>query len=136
MALWEVSNGIKKVLMHSEGALSFSNPPSYLAVKRFRYKVPYSNVGVGGFLEKDGKKYHTPSWIEVHSKTTIEDIMVEKKPFEELFVEEKTWDFKSSSSDKTYIVRYNKSGNLSCNCWGYMAHKRCKHIKEVQSWDI
>ena len=135
MALWEVNNGIKTVIMHSEGSLSIPNPPSYLSVRRKFYKVPYSNVGTGGFLEKDGKKFHTPSWIEVHPKTTIGDIIVDKKPFEELFTEEKeqTWEFKSSSSDKTYIVRYNKSGNLSCSCWGYMAHKRCKHIKEVQN---
>lgn len=131
MALWEVSNGIKKVLMHSEGALSFNNPPSYLAVQRFRYKVPFTNVGKGGFLEKDGKKFHTPSWIEVHPETTLDDIEVDKKPFEELFVEQEEWKFESASSDKTYTVRRNKSGNLSCDCWGYIAHRKCKHIKSV-----
>jgi hypothetical protein len=133
MALWEVNNGLKTVIMHSEGSLSIPNPPNYLSVRRFSYKVPYTNVGLGGFVEQDGKKFHTPSWIEVHPETTLADIRIDKKPFQELFVEEKTWEFKSSSSDKTYTVRYNKSGNLSCNCWGYMAHKRCKHIKEVQN---
>ena len=132
MALWEVYNGKKTVIVHSEGSLSISNPLPYLSVKRKFYRVPYSNVGTGGFLEKDGKKFHTPSWIEVHPKATMGDIIVDKKPFEELFIKEQTWEFKSSSSDKTYTVRYNKSGNLSCNCWGYMGHKRCKHIKEVQ----
>ena len=80
---------------------------------------------------KDGKKFHTPSWIEVHPETTLDDIEVEKKLFEELFVEPKTWTYKSSSSDKTYTVKYNKNGNLSCDCWGYIAHRKCKHIKDA-----
>ena len=81
---------------------------------------------------RDGKKIHTPSYIEVHPQTTHDDIVVKKNPFEELFVEEKTWSFKSASSSKEYTVRYNKAGNLSCDCWGYIGHKKCKHIKEVK----
>ena len=129
MALWMLNGE----LVHSKGSLSYKPTEKVNFSYRFFYKVPYSNVGKGGFANIDGKKFHTPSWTEVHPETTLEDIMVEKKPFQELFVEEKIWEFKSSSSDKTYTVRYNKSGNLSCNCWGYMAHKRCKHIKEVQN---
>jgi len=131
MALWQVYNGIKTILMYSDGELKINNPPDYLHVDRFTYKVPYSNVGKGGFLEKDGKKFHTPSWIEVHPETTLDDIEVDKKPFQELFVEEQQWSFKSASSDKTYTVRRNRSGNLSCDCWGYIGHKKCKHVKEV-----
>jgi hypothetical protein len=129
MALWNVNGEI----VYSEGALSVSNPPSNLWVKRHAYKVPYSNVGKGGILNINGKTYHTPSWIEVHPKTTVNDIMVEKNPFEELFVEEKRWSFKSGSSDKEYTVRHNAKGNLSCDCMGYIGHGRCKHIKEVSS---
>ena len=132
MALWEVNNGKKTVLMYSDGALSIPNPPNYLSVRRFSYKVPYSNVGLGGFIEQNGKKFHTPSWIEVHPKTTIQDIRVEKKPFQELFVEPKTWEFKSASSDKVYKVKINAKGKLSCDCWGYIAHRKCKHVKEVE----
>lgn len=132
MALWEVYNGKKKVIMHSEGSLSFNNPPPYLSVRRFTYKVPYSNVGQGGFIMQDGKKFHTPSWIEVHPNTTFEDITIEKNPFEELFVEPKTWEFKSDSSDKVYKVKINAKGSLSCDCWGYIAHRKCKHIKQVK----
>jgi hypothetical protein len=132
MALWTVYNGKKRVLMYSEGALSIPNPPSYLQVQRFSYKVPYSNVGLGGFIELDGKKFHTPSWIEVHPKTTLQDIRVDKKPFEELFVEPEKWTFESASSDKTYTVKKNKHGKLSCDCWGFIAHRKCKHVKEVE----
>ena len=127
MALWNVNGE----LVYSSGSLSIANPPSSLCVTRHSYKVPYSNVGKGGFMMKDGKKFHTPSWIEVHPETTLDDIEVEKKLFEELFVEPKTWTYKSSSSDKTYTVKYNKNGNLSCDCWGYIAHRKCKHIKDA-----
>ena len=132
MALWEVNNGKKTVIMFSEGALGISNPPPYLSVRRKFYKVPYSNVGIGAIIESNGKTYHVPSWTEVHAQTTINDIIVEKKPFEEIFVEPEQWTFESSSGDKTYTVKKNKSGKLSCDCWGYIAHKKCKHIKEVQ----
>jgi len=128
MALWNVDGEI----VYSNGALSLNAiKANGLFVTRHTYKVPYSNVGKGGFIMRDGKKIHTPSWIEVHPETTHEDIEVEKKPFEELFTEEKTWKFTSASSDKEYTVRYNKHGNLSCDCWGYIGHKKCKHIKEV-----
>ena len=132
MALWEVNNGKKTVVMFSEGSLSIKNPPPYLSVRRKFYKVPYSNVGAGSIIESSGKTFHVPSWIQVHTNTRIEDIIVEKKPFQELFVEPKTWSFKSESSDKEYTVKQSKNGKLSCSCWGYMAHKKCKHVKQVQ----
>lgn len=132
MALWEVNNGKKTVIMYADGSLSIPNPPSYLSVRRKFYNIPYSNVGQGAFITQNNKKYHIPSWIEVHPQTTLSDLIIEKKPFQELFVEPKTWSFKSESSDKEYTVKQSKNGNLSCNCWGYMAHKKCKHVKQVQ----
>lgn len=131
MALWNVDGEI----VYSNGALSLNAiKANGLFVTRHTYKVPYTNVGKGGlYTDQNGKKFHTPSWIEVHPETTLDDIVVEKKPFEELFVEEKTWKFTSSSSSKEYTVRYNKHGNLSCDCWGYIGHKKCKHIKEVKN---
>ena len=133
MALWNVGDKI----IYSDGSLRLSaDEANGVQVTRHSYKVPYSNVGKGGFITKDGKKFHTPSWIEVHPETTHDDIEVQKNPFEELFVEPKSWKFKSATSDKEYTVKINAKGNLSCDCWGYIAHKRCKHIKEVESWDI
>ena len=129
MALWKV----KDEIVYSDGALKLSaSEMSGVFVQRHFYKVPYSNIGKGGFLTEDGKKIHTPSWQEVHPETTLEDIIVDKKPFEELFVEPKTWTFNSASSDKVYTVKLNKKGNLSCDCWGYIAHRKCKHITEVK----
>lgn len=127
MALWEVNGE----LVYSDGALSISNPSGSIFARRFRYKVPYSNVGIGAIMRTDGKTYHVPSWTEVHPQTTLEDIEIEKKPFEELFVEPEQWTFESSSGDKTYTVKKKKDGSLYCDCWGYIAHRKCKHIKEV-----
>ena len=127
MALWNVNGEI----VYSEGALTISNPKGNYFVTRHTYKVPFTNVGKGGFIMRDGKKIHTPSYIEVHPQTTHDDIVVEKKPFEELFIEPEQWTFESASSNKTYTVKLNKKGNLSCDCWGYIAHRKCKHLKKV-----
>ena len=127
MALWRVNGEIK----FSEGAYSVSNPPSSMMVVRHSYKVPYSNLGKGGITTLNGKTYHMPSWTEVHPKTTLDDIEIDKKPFEELFVEPQTWSFKSATSNKEYTVKLNKANKLSCDCWGYIAHRKCKHINEV-----
>ena len=45
MALWEVNNGKKTVVMFSEGSLSIKNTPKYLSVRSKFYTVPYFNVG-------------------------------------------------------------------------------------------
>lgn len=133
MALWKVNNDI----VYAEGALKLNPTEANAAsVTRFSYTVPYSNVGKGGIIEAGGKTYHTPSWIEVHPNTTIEDIVVEKKLFDELFVEEKSWEFESASSSKKYTVKLKRDGNPYCNCWGYMAHKKCKHVKKVKENEI
>jgi hypothetical protein len=129
MALWDVDGEI----VYTEGSLSLTpEKANALFVKRHRYKIPYSNVGIGGFIDKDNKKFHVPSWIEVHPQTTFDDLVIDKKPFEELFVEEKKWEFKSGSSDKVYTVKHNKRGELSCDCMGYIGHRKCKHITEVK----
>ena len=99
------------------------------------YNIPHSNITPGGFLSIGGKRYHVPSWIEVELDTSLEHLILEQKPFEELFVEsknDKQWKYKSASSDKEYIVRYNAAGNLSCDCWGYIGHRKCKHITETK----
>jgi len=130
MALWNVEGNI----VYSDGALSLDpSKASGVTVSRHSYKVPYSTLGKGAIITTKSGSFHTPSWTKVHPKTTLEDITVDKKPFDEVFVEPQSWEFKSSSSDKTYKVKINAKGNLSCDCWGYIAHRKCKHIKEVQS---
>lgn len=103
--------------------------------ERRTFTIPRSNVGLGGFFTSiNGVRYHTPSWTVVDADTTYDDLILEPKPFKELFDEPKTWKFKSASSDKEYTVRQGRNG-LHCDCWGYIAHKKCKHIKEVKAND-
>ena len=130
MALWNIDGKI----VHTDGALSITpTGPGCVFASRHFYEVPYSNVGKGGILKTaDGKFYHTPSWTEVHPGTTVNDIIVGKEPFEELFVEPKSWSFKSANSDKEYTVKLKRDGTPYCDCWGYMAHKNCKHVKQVK----
>ena len=139
MALWEVNGEI----VYSDGALSISEPEMNTWVKRYAYKVPYSNVGKGGLLEKDGKKFHTPSWIEVHEQTTLDDIIIEQRPFDEIFASNEPTQaiyeprqFASASSDKIYTVKLGKNG-FYCDCMGYIGHRKCKHIKQAaEEWDM
>jgi transketolase len=100
---------------------------------RKKFVIARTNVGKGGFFHVGGKRYHGPSWTEVEEDTTLDDIEFEAEPFAELFEEKKEeqWKFTSARSGDEYIVRYNIRKELSCSCWGYIAHRKCKHIKEV-----
>lgn len=139
MALWDVNNEV----VYSDGALSISKPEMSMWVKRHYYKVPYTNVGKGGILKTANGTFHTPSWTEVHEQTTIDDIIVEKKPFDEIFTSNEPTQakyeprqFASASSDKIYTVKLGKNG-FYCDCMGYIGHRKCKHIKQAaEEWDI
>jgi len=84
-----------------------------------------------GVVRQGDKAFMIPEWVEVHPKTTYEDIKyVEKKERKPRGVTKK-WEFKSSSSDAIYKVKQMPDGRLDCDCWGFRAHKRCKHVREV-----
>tara|TARA_B100001287_G_C22649072_1_gene514264 strand:- start:1077 stop:1511 length:435 start_codon:yes stop_codon:yes gene_type:complete len=143
MALWEVTINGKTKIEYSEGAWSTSNPVSGTWVRRHVYEVPYTNVGLGGIVKTASGTYHTPSWIKVHEQTTINDIRVKKNPFDELFTSNEETrapyeprKFTSATSDKIYTVKLGKNG-FHCDCMGYIAHRKCKHIKQAtEEWDI
>lgn len=143
MALWEVTIDGKTSIEYSDGAFRQSPPVSGTSVRRYAYTVPYTNVGKGGIVKTAAGTFHTPSWTEVHEQTTIDDIIVEQRPFDELFTSEEESrahyeprKFASTSSDKTYTVRLGKNG-FYCDCWGYLGHKKCKHVKQAQEeWDM
>lgn len=99
-----------------------------------KYIIPRTNVGLGGFTTLNGIRYHVPSWTKVEENTTFDDLELEAKPFQELFEkeEEKQWKFVSARTGEEYIVRYNIKQELSCSCWGYISHRKCKHITEVR----
>jgi len=84
-----------------------------------------------GVVRQGDKAFMIPEWVEVHPKTTYEDIKyVEKKERKSRGITKK-WEFKSSSSDAIYKVKQMPDGRLDCDCWVFRAHKRCKHVKEV-----
>ena len=128
MALWKVNDEI----VYSENALSLSpNEANGTMITRHFYKVPKSNVR-GGFLTNEKGTFHTPSWIKVHPKTTLNDIIFPEikvaKPKEKRIIE-----FASSSSDKKYYVTVIDSKTLKCSCPGsWRSNGNCKHIKEVR----
>src|SRR6056300_1613563 len=139
MALWEVNGEI----VFSDGALSITKPEINMWVRRHMYKVPYSNVGKGGIVKFEDKTFHTPSWTEVHEQTTVDDIIIEQRPFDELFTSNEGNEpryeprkFMSATSDKVYTVKLGKNG-FYCDCMGYIGNRKCKHIKQAQEeWDI
>ena len=97
-------------------------------VRKYRYESKSKFYGV---VKQDGKAYMIPEWKEVHPKTTHKDIFYKepKKKVERAKLGK--WEFKSSSSDSTYIVKEMPDGRLNCDCWGFRAHRKCKHVKAV-----
>jgi hypothetical protein len=103
-----------------------------------KYKVnkhPYLPIAIARFFDKT---VIMPAGIECDPETTLDDIIVietdiEPKKIEPTLNKEKTWEFKSSSSDGLYVVKENM-GKLKCNCPGTWRarDRRCKHIKEVE----
>ena len=84
-----------------------------------------------GVVKQDDKAYMIPEWVEVHPKTTYKDIYY-KEPKKKIDRSKLgKWEFKSSSSDSTYMVKEMPDGRLNCDCWGFRAHRKCKHVKAV-----
>ena len=97
-------------------------------VRKHRYVSKSKFYGV---VKQDDKAYMIPEWIEVHPKTTCKDIYY-KEPKKKIDRSKLgKWEFKSSSSDSTYIVKEMPDGRLNCDCWGFRAHKKCQHVKAV-----
>lgn len=142
MALWEFTNLNKynnlrtRIIYHPDGKAFGFNPKglgSFVAARRFRYQAPQPFFGLIT-SSVNGQKYITPGWIPVVPETTLNDIYYEApKVKKEQKEKPKKWTFTSARSGEEYTVKYNAAGNLSCTCWGYIAHKKCKHIKEVEA---
>jgi len=101
---------------------------SITIVRKHRYE---SKSPFYGIVRQDSKAFMIPEWTEIHPEATYEDIYY-KEPKKK--VDRKKlgkWEFKSSSSDSMYIVKEMPDGRLNCDCWGFRAHKKCKHVKEV-----
>lgn len=99
----------------------------------FRYKVKIKFGEAVAIVRFKDKTLLMPKGIEVHPKTTIEDIdILQTKSKVKKQLPPNIHTFKSSSSDSVYTVR-EIAGMYKCNCPGsYRAKdKKCKHIKSL-----
>jgi len=115
----------------------------HASCKPFKYKVPKHNILPVAIVRFISKTMIYPAQIECHPETTLNDIVVieseeqkEKVQIEAPKKEEsKTWKFESASGGGTYVVKQTPKG-LKCDCPGTWRAKdrRCKHIKEVETY--
>jgi len=111
--------------------------------KTFKYKVPKHNILPVTIVRFINKTMIYPAQIECHPSTTLNDIVEIQTEEQKVKVqveipkkeEEKTWKFESASGGGTYIVKQTTKG-LKCDCPGTWRAKdrRCKHIKEVETY--
>jgi hypothetical protein len=110
----------------------------------FKYKVPEHEILPVCIVKMGEKTFIYPSQIECHSKTTLSDIIeipskIKNKEVESNIVvvkpQTKEWKFESISGGGTYVVTQTPKG-FKCNCPGMWRAKdrRCKHIKEVETY--
>jgi len=111
--------------------------------KAFKYEVPQHKYLPTSIIRFWDKTMIYPAQIECHPKTTLSDI-IEIKSEEQIAIEKaalpkkepaKKWKFSSVSGGGTYTVTLTPKG-LKCDCMGYWRAKdrRCKHIKEVETY--
>jgi hypothetical protein len=116
----------------------------HASCRPFKYEVPKHPILPKMIVRLGDKTFIYPSQIQCHPKTTLNDIK-ETKSIEQIRVEKtiepkkkeetKSWKFESTSGGGTYIVTQTPKG-LKCDCPGTWRAKdrRCKHIKEVETY--
>ena len=94
-----------------------------------------NGTGAFTFHVIDGKKFITPSWVEVPMDTDFKDVVVEPKPprVEATPLPDKVWKFTGSKGNE-YEVKRDKMG-YTCTCPAslFQRNKECKHIKEAKT---
>ena len=111
--------------------------------KAFKYEVPKHNILPKMIVRLGNKTYIYPAQIECHPDTTLQDVieilseqqMEQSKSSLPKKEEPKKWKFESVSGGGTYVVTQTPKG-LKCDCMGYFRarDRRCKHIKEVETY--
>ena len=111
--------------------------------KRFKYRVVKHDMLPTMIVKLGDRTLIYPSKIECHPKTTLDDI-IEIQTKEQIKVEKKvvvekpqvkSWRFESSSGGGEYFVTETSKG-LKCSCPGSWRAKdrRCRHIREVETY--
>lgn len=92
-----------------------------------------NGTGAFTFHVIDGKKFITPSWVEVPMDTDFKDVMVEPKPPRVQDLPDKSWKFTGSKGNEYEVKRAN--GGFTCTCPAslFQRNKECKHIREVKT---
>jgi len=111
--------------------------------KAFKYEVPKHNILPKMIVRLGDKTYIYPAQIECHPETTLQDVIeiLSEQQMEKVKSslpkkeEPKKWKFESVSGGGTYTVTQTPKG-LKCDCPGTWRAKdrRCKHIKEVETY--
>ena len=141
MSLWKFSNynkhgNVRTRIIHTEGSQLSLNPKGlgkFVMARIFLYEVEESLIPPRLF-ETEGKKYIVPNWIEVHPKTTMDDIEI-KKVKREVKVDPNIYTVTSGSGD--YHVRHNPATyKYTWDCMGFWRvldkQKGCKHIIKIR----
>ena len=115
----------------------------HVGCKAFKYEVPKHNILPVAIIRFISKTMIYPAQIECHPETTLNDIIEIESEEQKAKVqveapkkeEFKTWKFESVSGGGTYVVKQTPKG-LKCDCPGTWRAKdrRCKHIKEVETY--
>ena len=140
MSLWKVQtkfdNGeYKDEIIYNEGPYVIHPKKDKIkscVARKFHYEVDESLIPPRIFEDQEGKKYIVPQWIEVHPKTTQEDIKinkVKKRVIKDIHT------IQSGSGE--YKVRFNPvTEKYTCNCMGFWRVKDkvkgCKHIIQIR----
>ena len=140
---------------HTETKIVHTNPGEQVVIrpkqdkiiasgcKRFLYHVDKHAYLCKSIVRLLNKTMIFPAGIECHPKTTLDDIIeiipeneIEQTPQPQKPEEKQQWKFESSSGGGTYVVKLSKNGKLTCDCPGVWRSKdrKCKHIKEVESY--
>jgi len=111
--------------------------------RAFKYEVPKHNILPKIIVRFLNKTYIYPAQIECHPDTTLNDVIeiLSEQQIEQAKSslpkkeEPKKWKFESVSGGGTYVVTQTPKG-LKCDCMGYFRarDRRCKHIKEVETY--
>ena len=138
MNLWKVqtkfdSGEYKDEIIYNEGPYVIHPKKDKIkscVARKFLYEVEESLIPPRLF-ETGGKKYIVPDWIEVHPKTTMDDVKIIKKEIREVkrnYVVKDIYTVQSGSNE--YKVRHNPTTDQwDCNCQGYLIWRSsCKHI--------
>mgnify|MGYP003663156887 FL=1 len=112
----------------------------FVAVNVFKYEYKHPTLPPALYKSLNGKTYIVPTWKEVISETTLNDIKWVRKKIkkDKTISKPKEWKFESKSKPGNfYIVKQISDYKVTCNCSGFFRvkdkNKGCKHVQQVKN---